>query len=89
MPFRQRERPGLLAASQRLHITAPHEEPLTELPRSKPSGPDPAAYGLRGSSRELCGSSDIQLSRAISATPIFYHMSEDVVESKKRAGGGH
>src|SRR5207247_3725130 len=54
-PFRQRERLGLLAASQCLHVTTQHKEPLTEFPRSKPSGPDPAAYGLRGSSGESRG----------------------------------
>ena len=59
-PFRQRERLGLLAASQCLQITTQYEEPLTELPRSKPPGPDPAADGLRGSSRESRGSPDIQ-----------------------------
>src|SRR5439155_24365394 len=59
-PFGQRERLGLLAAGQCLHVTAQHEEPLTQLSRSKPSGPDPTAYGLCGSSRESRGSPDIQ-----------------------------
>src|SRR5207253_10384510 len=78
-----RERLGLLAAGPCLHITAQYEQPLTLLSRSKPSGPDPTAHGLRGSSSESRGSPDIQFVAChVSHTDILLHRPRRVVELK-------